>query len=296
VQFKSTATLTFDFYPLRFRYAPAPGARRRAWTANALRGAFGSAMRRLDYGAYHRYFAPERRAASALDRDAATAKNPQISNQQTSVHRISEDQPMTHAGLEARPSGLADPPRPFVFRVRELSAGIAGLNLFLTREPQLPPFIQVMNEIGFEPVGDSALVQMGLDEPAGIVDRVRIHFLTATELKGAEKPEFGLLLSRIRDRVSTLRALYGAGALALHYRAFGARAAAVRLTRCELTIVDDERVSKNTGQRHSLGGFVGLAEYEGYIGEFLPYLEVAQHIGVGRQTVWGKGDIAIETF
>jgi CRISPR/Cas system endoribonuclease Cas6 (RAMP superfamily) len=60
--------------------------------------------------------------------------------------------------------------------------------------------------------------------------------------------------------------------------------------------VDAERVSRNTGQRHPLGGFTGVAEYEGDLTEFIPYLEIAAYTGVGRQTVWGKGEIRIETF
>ena len=32
------------------------------------------------------------------------------------------------------------------------------------------------------------------------------------------------------------------------------------------------------------------------VAEFLPYLEIARWTGVGRQTVWGKGEIAYETF
>jgi hypothetical protein len=66
------------------------------------------------------------------------------------------------------------------------------------------------------------------------------------------------------------------------------------MTRCELQMVEAERVSKGTGQRHSIGGFTGLAEYEGPVAEFLPYLEAARWTGVGRQTVWGKGEIAAE--
>ena len=69
------------------------------------------------------------------------------------------------------------------------------------------------------------------------------------------------------------------------------RASQVKMTRCEITHVDAERVSRNTGQRHSLGGFVGFAEYEGDLSEFLPYLEIGRYTGVGRQTVWGKGEI-----
>jgi hypothetical protein len=52
-----------------------------------------------------------------------------------------------------------------------------------------------------------------------------------------------------------------------------------------------ERRSSRTGRTHSIGGFVGSAEYEGDFAEFLPYLEAAQWTGVGRQAVWGKGEI-----
>ena len=68
------------------------------------------------------------------------------------------------------------------------------------------------------------------------------------------------------------------------------------MTRCELVPVAAERTSRGTGQRHSLGGFTGVAEYQGDLAKFLPYLEIARWTGVGRQTVWGKGEIAYETF
>ena len=127
--------------------------------------------------------------------------------------------------------------------------------------------------------------------------RVRVHFITPTELKGAAQPEFGILLARIRDRISTLRELYGDGPLPLDFKAFGERASRVTMTRCELVPVAAERISRATGQRHSLGGFTGvLPNMRVTSAEFLPYLEIARWTGVGRQTVWGKGEIAYETF
>jgi hypothetical protein len=121
-----------------------------------------------------------------------------------------------------------------------------------------------------------------------------VRFLTPTELKGGGQPEFSVLFSRIRDRISTLRAFYGAGPLTIDFKAMGERAACAHMSRCEVAMVKDERLSKRTGQRHSLGGFTGIAEYEGDLDEFLPYLEVARYVGVGRQTVWGKGEVSIE--
>jgi hypothetical protein len=108
------------------------------------------------------------------------------------------------------------------------------------------------------------------------------------------RPEFDVLFARARDRVSTLRALYGAGPLEIDFRAMGQRAAAVRITRCQLRHVKAERRSSRTGQVHSIGGFVGVVEYEGELGEFIPYLEAACWTGVGRQCVWGKGQLRLE--
>jgi hypothetical protein len=172
-----------------------------------------------------------------------------------------------------------------------------GLNLFLTREPAVELFTRVMAELGtLISVAGTELLRLPLSASQGQVCRVRVHFLTPTELKGGERPEFGILMARIRDRVSTLRELYGDGPLAIDFKAFGERASRVAMTRCEVCPVAAERTSRASGQSHSLGGLAGVAEYEGDLAEFVPYLEIARWTGVGRQTVWGKGEIAYETF
>jgi len=38
---------------------------------------------------------------------------------------------------------------------------------------------------------------------------------------------------------------------------------------------------------------VGEAEYEGNLAEFVAYLCLGKWIGVGRHTVWGKGEMDI---
>jgi hypothetical protein len=140
-------------------------------------------------------------------------------------------------------------------------------------------------------------LQLTLEPAPRPVERVCVRFLTPTELKSGQqvtnRPEFGVLAARIRDRISTLRELYDGGPLALDFRGFGERAARVRMTRCELRKVDVARRSSRTGQTHPIGGFVGEAEYEGELGEFIPFLIAARWTGVGRQTVWGKGQVAI---
>jgi hypothetical protein len=107
----------------------------------------------------------------------------------------------------------------------------------------------------------------------------------------AARPEFSILFARLRDRISTLSAIYGHGPLEIDFRAMGARAARVALSRCDLTWHSTERRSSRTGQNHPIGGFTGEAEYEGDLAEFLPYLRAGQWTGVGRQTVWGKGEL-----
>lgn len=130
------------------------------------------------------------------------------------------------------------------------------------------------------------------------VSRVCVRFLTPTELKNGQQiavqPEFPILACRIRDRVSLLRELYGEGPLDIDFKAFGVRAAQVKTTSAELRHVDLQRRSSKTGQVHSIGGFVGEAAYEGPLAEFVPFLKAARWTGVGRQTVWGKGEIAMK--
>jgi len=138
---------------------------------------------------------------------------------------------------------------------------------------------------------------VALDAEPVPVDRVRIRFATPTELKSGgglvKRPEFPVLFGRLRDRISTLRSLYGPGPLEIDFRAMGERAANIRTTRCELKWEKVERKSGRTGQVHPLGGFTGEAEYEGDLAEFVPWLQAARWVGVGRQTVWGKGDVRV---
>ena len=127
--------------------------------------------------------------------------------------------------------------------------------------------------------------------------RVRVRFLSPTELKSvglATEPEFPVLFGRLRDRISTLRALYGEGPLPLDFQAMGERAKQVRMIGCDIHREESQRRSGRTGQTHSIGGFTGEADYEGELAEFLPFLAASRWTGVGRQTVWGKGELSIE--
>jgi hypothetical protein len=169
--------LTFELHPLRFRFAAtsplhfAPGE-----SANILRGQFGKALFQQSPSAYDRLFAPSSGEG---------------------------------------PSGLRDPPRPFVLRVAHLD-GLrvapgetfdVGVNLFDIRAPAIETVRDaVCAAVRARLVSTDGLqiMRLPLAPLETPVRRVRVRFLTPTELKGADRPEFSVLFSRIRDRVSTL--------------------------------------------------------------------------------------------
>lgn len=274
--------MTFELASYRFQFSARDRIAFPAESAgNVLRGWFGHALRKAAPVEYERIFEP---------------------------------------GAAGRgPSGLANWPRPFVFRARHLNGRTTepgerfwfGVNVFDLRTPTIVHFEAAfahLASVGMGPLrGRADLMGVETAEAVSVplgpgpegVHRIQVEFRSPTELKGGdaeltEQPDFAVLFGRARDRISTLRALYGAGPLDIDFRSIGERASAVRLTRSELTHVTAYRRSSRSGQVHPLGGFVGVAEYEGALSEFLPYLEAAHWTGVGRQCVWGKGEIATE--
>src|SRR6185295_3409969 len=152
---------------------------------------------------------------------------------------------------ETGPSGIVDQPRPFVFRARYLdgltiSPGETfhfNIHWFDLRRDSLDTAIRAFRELEhraelMDVRGADAPLELCLNPSGDPVDRITVRFETPTELKAGgqttDRPEFGVLASRIRDRISTLRALYDNGPLDLDFREFGERAARVRMTRCDI--------------------------------------------------------------
>jgi CRISPR-associated endoribonuclease Cas6 len=191
------------------------------------------------------------------------------------------------------PSGLSDSPRPFVIRTaalngRQVQPGerfCFGLHLFDT---SLDHFTRAFAAWADVVSVEHREIAVDLSPHADPVSRIRVEFLTPTDLKSAAFP---LLLARARDRVSTLRSLYGEGPLDIDFRGLGERARSITTSRSELRRLSAQRRSSRTGQRHDIGGLVGFAEYVGDLAEFLPYLEAASWTGIGRHCTWGNGHI-----
>jgi hypothetical protein len=214
------------------------------------------------------------------------------------------------------PSGLADPPRPFVLRAAHLDGCVFAPgavfslnvhvfdlkgNLFAT----LTEAFRQLSHAGLGPrrglvelmpPGPSVSVEVDLADGSAC-QTATVHFVTPTELKGMEGSEevpFDVLFARARDRVSSLASLYGDGAPDIDFAGLGQRAKAVRTLNCQLTYRDVVRRSSRTGQTHGIGGFTGTVSYQGNLTEFMPYLRAAFWTGVGRHTVWGNGVIQVE--
>ncbi|MGD0434892.1 MAG: CRISPR system precrRNA processing endoribonuclease RAMP protein Cas6 [Bryobacteraceae bacterium] len=244
--------MTFELASYRFQFSARDRISFPAGNAgNVLRGWFGHALRKAAPAEYERIFEP--------------------------------------GAVGPGPSGLANWPRPFVFRARHLNgltveAGERlwfGVNVFDLRTPMLVHF-----EAAF-----AHLASVGMGPLRGHADLIGVETAEAVSVPLGPGPE-GVHRIQVEFRSPTeLKGVYGAGPLDIDFRSIGERASAVRLTRSELTHVTAYRRSSRSGQVHPLGGFVGVAEYEGALSEFLPYLEAAHWTGVGRQCVWGKGEI-----
>jgi hypothetical protein len=218
----------------------------------------------------------------------------------------------------ARPGGLADPPRSFVLRAAHLDGKrfapgetfSLDLHVFDLRRPLRDIFARAFGEwahTGLGPrrgrvelLGEGAGEVVSMNLAAGPeVSKCSVAFRTPTELKGNPSVDsrdaipFGVLFARARDRISTLRSLYGEGPLPIDFQAIAERAGLVRTVHCDLQYCEVWRRSSRTGAVHGIGGFTGRVEYAGDLTELLPYLRAAWWTGVGRHTVWGNGAIEV---
>lgn len=231
------------------------------------------------------------------------------------------------------PGGMATPPRPFVLRVRPTRGGLClGIHLFGPPAALVPAFTEAALRLCSTGLGPGRVpasitqtdyldsdgiphplnLRSGLLPPPVLVPllpdsaaprRIRVHFLTPTELKHggglARNAEFPALFARVRDRVLFYATRLGPHPSAEHgplARSLAEHAAAIQPLAASLRTVQTERQSTRTGQRHQIGGFLGHAEYAGDFRYLWPWLLAAQWTGVGRQTAWGKGHIRCEAL
>lgn len=316
----------FRLYRLRFHFVSADRVYYPQGKAgNVIRGALGTILREIAC-------VPHCRSARSCDLRAACA-----------YARIFEP-----IGWDGGPSGLQDPPRPFVLRAQHLDGftvepdcGFSfDLHVFLIENPPLEYFISAFSRLAETGLGPGrgrvrlkAVDLIGKDPLGGLLARIfeegrfplkelppplefeltgretrdrglrewKVRFVTPMQLKQngriALRPEFGLFMTRIVERISNLCAMYGREALQWDWRGLVENAHAVRLVDWKVEKVEAVvRLSTKTGQRHELGGLLGEAVYCGErLEDFLPVLDAAKYCGVGRHTVWGNGVVEVES-
>lgn len=309
--------MNFSFYAFRFHFRAIDSVHFPAGKAgNVFRGAFGTVFRSI-------------------------ACSPQCPG--AKVCDVAQECPyarMFEPRRDTGPSGLADPPRPFVMRAQHLDGKTLNIgerfwldvHVFDLQDPALAYFTLTFAQLAREGLGPrrgrvelervAALkldrteavtvfeggefllkdvpepLQLSLDSDGLAISRIRVRFLTPTELKSNSEivhgaPPFQVLFGRVRDRVSSLAELYGGYSLDLDFAGMRTRSEQIRIVNSSIQREEILRRSSRTGDVHGLGGFVGEVLYAGEVSEFIPFLKAGYWTGAGRHTVWGNG--AIET-
>jgi hypothetical protein len=107
-------------------------------------------------------------------------------------------------------------------------------------------------------------------------------------------PEFAPLIRRLRDRANALSTFFADGPLPLDFKGVSAMAETVRLVRNETRLLEVNRRSTRTGQRHDVGGLVGEASYEGEaIGRLMALVRVGEVVHAGKHAAFGNGGMEV---
>jgi hypothetical protein len=125
-----------------------------------------------------------------------------------------------------------------------------------------------------------------------------LRFSTPLDLKDQGVPvgipEFGPLIRRLRDRANALSTFFADGPLTLDFKAVSAMAERVRLVHNGTRLLEVNRRSSRTGQRHDVGGLIGEATYEGpAIGALMPLVRLGEVIHAGKHSAFGNGGMEV---
>jgi hypothetical protein len=105
---------------------------------------------------------------------------------------------------------------------------------------------------------------------------------------------FYVLIKAVLRRISSLFSHYGEGEPDLDFPGLVNRAKEVKMTASDLRWKEQKRYSGRQGSVMLFGGLVGSATYSGDISEYLPLLDLARKLHVGKQATFGLGLIDYE--
>ena len=131
---------------------------------------------------------------------------------------------------------------------------------------------------------DSFRLRVSLETPL----RIKYH----NRLK-ADLP-FHVLVRAMLRRISSLCVCYGDGEPDLDYKGLVKRADDIGTDASKLGWYDWRRYSFRQDKSMLMGGITGYVDYEGKIGEFMPFIDFCQRAHIGKQTTFGLGKIKAE--
>ncbi|MBI1348162.1 CRISPR system precrRNA processing endoribonuclease RAMP protein Cas6 [bacterium] len=117
--------------------------------------------------------------------------------------------------------------------------------------------------------------------------------IAATEIR--ERPPFGVIARRLRDRLSALCTFFGEPWRHPDFASLGTQADRVSLVDSHTVWLTRSRRSTRTGDAHEISGLVGHATYEfpddATFAALSPLLKIGELLHVGKHAPWGNGAI-----
>lgn len=128
--------------------------------------------------------------------------------------------------------------------------------------------------------------------PSKPISYIKLDFLTETTIKVngqfIEKPDFGAIIKRIRDRVASLAVFFGIKWEA-DFIQIGKLAEMVKTLEDNTYWNEKTRFSKRNNVKHDMSGFIGDISFTGDISPFIELLLLGELVHVGKGAVFGNG-------
>lgn len=135
------------------------------------------------------------------------------------------------------------------------------------------------------------------EPPAAALWNLEATLLTPLRLKFHNQLQdslpFHVLVRAALRRVSSVFAVHGSGEPPLAYAQLTAEAQQVQTNASTLRWLDWERYSNRQKRRMMLGGLIGTVRYTAVPAAFVPVLEMAALLHLGKQSTFGLGKLAL---
>jgi hypothetical protein len=128
--------------------------------------------------------------------------------------------------------------------------------------------------------------------------RLELEILTPLRLQEGglflETINFTSFIKAIFRRLDLLGKAHGPGGLDLNFSAWLNLADTIKTFRQDLRWLDWERISFRQNRSMKMGGVTGRVVFKGNIHPFIPFIEAAEIVHVGKNTDFGLGRISIQ--